>query len=267
MFSRGFWGLAWLVVTVLAGCTKSSAEPKAAKPPPVVKRFDPLVRAPASAPGDDGGLGGPQFEVAPFTPYGPPRPEGALTLTLDGEKVLRDGKPFDPAALPEGAVVLLVPVDDTFLAQVLGTLEALELRKVEAWLAHPNGSLAYPVQLFDEVEFGAWLDDPSPGKLRVVQRADGFELQTNMGKLPGVDPNGPSVPLRGGELDLATLRDGLEKIRGRFMTATQVCFLPSYGTPLEQLARAMAANYVSADRAHFERTCWVYPRRRGRDGG
>lgn len=256
----------WLSCSAALACTKPAPPEVKERPPPAqVKRFEPL--APTLAPGDDGGLGGPQFQVAPFTPYGPPPPEGAIALTLDGERVLSGGKPFALDSLGPDAVVLLVPLEDTFLAQVLGTLDALEHSGARVWLAHPGGAIAFPVDLLDEAGFGRWLDDPSPGKLRVVQRADGFELQTNMGKLPGFDPNGPSVPLRGGELDLATLRDGFEKIRGRFKTAKDLCFLPSYGTPLEQLARAMAANYVSPERAHFERTCWVFPRLRGRDGG
>jgi len=81
-----------------------------------------------------------------------------------------------------------------------------------------------------------------------------------MGKLHGGDPNGPTVPVRGGQLDLATLRKGLETLQKRFVSAPDYCFLPSFGMELSQTARAMAANYLSPETAYFPGTCLVYPR-------
>lgn len=163
--------------------------------------------------------------------------------------------------------MLLSPVGDTYLAQGAALLAALHDARVAVSLLHPDGALAFPLTLRDEAGFQVWLDEPIPGRVRIIQRADGFELTTAMGKLPGPDQNGPSVPVRGGQLDLATLRRGLVAVKGRFKNATDVCFLPSYGTALADVARAMAATWAAADQAVFEEACLVYPRPSARDAG
>ncbi|MBL8949581.1 MAG: hypothetical protein JNK82_02315 [Myxococcaceae bacterium] len=196
------------------------------------------------------------FKVAPFTPAGPPLPEGVKTVQLDGD--------MKPEAAPK---VLLVPVGETYLAQVTLLLGALDDAGSEVWLRHPEGPLAYRVELRDEAAWQEWLDDPVPGKLRVIHRADGFELQTNMGKLPGVDPNGPSVPVRGGRMDLPTLRKGFERVKQRFQEAPDVCFVPSMGLSLADIAAALATNYPTADAPIFSELCLVYPRPRVKDAG
>ena len=154
-----------------------------------------------------------------------------------------------------GVVVLAAPL-----------LAALDDAHLEVWLRHPDLPVAFPVALRDEPAFQRWLDEPVPGKLRVIHRADGFELQTNMGKLPGGDPNGPTVPVRGGQLDLATLQRGLARVRSRFADAPDVCFVPSFGMELQQTVRALAADYPEAGKPLFPGLCLVYPRP-PRDGG
>ncbi len=243
----------WLSLLIaLAGC-------KAAHPNAVDASVGRTVAAPGSARleplepvGDDSGVEQ-YFKVKPFTPVGRPVPADAVKVTVSGETHSWNGRDLK---------VLLGGVDDTYLAQAADLLSKLDDAHAEVWLKHPDAELAYEVVLRDEPAFQGWLDEPVAGKLRVIHRADGFELQTNLGKLPGPDINGPTVPVRGGKLDLATLQRGLEKIAGRFKGAPDLCFVPSFGMALNDTVRAVATNFVGADTAHFSATCLVYPRPR-----
>jgi hypothetical protein len=144
---------------------------------------------------------------------------------------------------------------------VSGLLAQLDDARREVWLLHPDAPIAFQVTLRDEPAFQAWLDHTEvPGKVRIIHRADGFELQTNMGKLPGGDPNGPTVPLRGGKFDLKTLQRGLQRLHSRFDTAPDLCLVPSFGMELSQVARALAADYTSADDRLFNELCLIYAR-------
>jgi hypothetical protein len=233
---------ALLLLLAVGGCR---GEKTAAEKPKPVEQFKPLTNE-----SDD------TFKVAPFTPAGPAAPEDAKIIELNGDTA--------PQVVPK---VLLVPVGDTYLAQVTPLLAALDDARAEVWLRHPQGPFAFKVKLRDEHAWQEWIDEPVPGKLRIIHRADGFELQTNMGKLPGGDPNGPSVPVRGGRMDLPTLRKGMERVKQRFKDAPDVCFVPSMGMPLADIAAALAANYPSADQPIFGELCLVYPRPRARDAG
>ncbi|MFO0594347.1 MAG: hypothetical protein U0228_03560 [Myxococcaceae bacterium] len=199
------------------------------------------------------------YEIVPFTPVGPPRPANAAVLKLVGDSM---------PAIPEGqAPVLLEAGEDEYLAQVADLLAALDDAHREVWLAHPDAPIAFKLTLRDAARFQEWIDEPVPGKLRVIQRADGFELKTNLGKLPGGDPNGPTVPLRGGQLDLTTLQRGFQKIQAKFKSAPDVCFVPSFGTTLHSIARAMSVDYVRPDAPFFEQLCLIYPRAGAVDAG
>lgn len=234
-----------LVAVVLSGCPEQ--KPAAPIPRATPRPLEPLERVTLDA----GDAREALYEVVPFTPVGPPVPQGARLVTLAGEKT----------AVPAGTgPIVFVPDEETYLAQLAPALSALSAGKDEVWLKHPDAPIAFKLKLRDAPEFQAWIDEPVPGKLRVIQRGDGFELQTNLGKLPGGDPNGPTVPLRGGQLDLTTLQRGFQRIQSKFKSAPDVCFVPSFGTELAKVARAMAVNYVSADTAYFAETCLVYPR-------
>ncbi len=65
---------------------------------------------------------------------------------------------------------LLVPDADTYLAQVAQLLAALDDGAVETWLLHPSGKVAFHVVLRDAPTFDAWLHQPKPGALRIIQR-------------------------------------------------------------------------------------------------
>ncbi|MDC0709597.1 hypothetical protein POL68_14090 [Stigmatella sp. ncwal1] len=221
-----------------------------------------------STPGKDAGGEAPGTPVAPVEVFGEPLPSKALRLELAGESIRVEGEPFaarppaEASRLAErvrGKAVLLVPDADTFLAQTSELLAALRQAAGEVWLRHPDADVAYPLVLRDEEGFREWLSEVAPGKLRIIQRADGFELSTSVGKLPGADPNGPSVPVRGGKQDIATLRRGLGLLKGRFKTAEDLCLVPSFGTPLAQAARALSGVYTAPGEPLFETLCLVYP--------
>ncbi len=240
--------LAALLLLVACKNEKATTAPAPADKPKPVEQFKPLTNE-----ADD------TFKIAPFTPLGPAVPDDVKRIELNGDTA--------PETAPR---VLLVPLGDTYLAQVTPLLAALDDAGSEVWLKHPDLNLAYKVELRDEKAWQDWIDEPVPGKLRVIHRADGFELQTNMGKLPGTDPNGPSVPVRGGRMDLPTLRKGFERVKTRFKDAPDVCFAPSMGLSVSDIASALAANYPTADEPIFGQLCLVYPRpgtRASRDAG
>lgn len=264
-----------LLVVMGAGCREEkSAEPlQSLKPEPL-----PSLAGSGGTP-VDAGLAGedgpPSVESAPV--YGEALPANALRLGLSGEQVRLGAetfeavRPADAARLAErvkGREVLLVPDADTFLVQVSELLVVLRDSAKAVWLKHPDGPVAYPLVLRDEDGFRAWLAEVAPGKLRIIQRSDGFELTTSVGKLPGPDPNGPSVPVRGGRQDLATLRRGLGLLKGRFKTSEDLCLVPSFGTEVAQAARALSGAYSAPGEPWFDELCFVFPTPRGaRDGG
>jgi hypothetical protein len=252
--------LTLIFVTMLAGCEeRKPAEPlPALAPAPLPRVVAEEGEAGAEAP----------FQVAPAEVYGEPVPEQALRVELVGETARLGGerlvasRPEDQARLRErmkGQVVLLVSDADTFLAQTSELLATVRGSAREVWLLHPDAPVAYPLVLRDEQGFQAWLAEVAPGKLRIIQRQDGFELTTSVGKLPGPDANGPSIPVRGGKQDIATLRQGLGKLKGRFTTSEDLCLVPSFGMELAQAARALSGVYVAPGESLFETLCFVYP--------
>jgi hypothetical protein len=145
------------------------------------------------------------------------------------------------------------------MAEVAPLLAALDDAHVATWLLHPGGTVAFPIQLRDEAAFDAWLDEPKPGKLRIIQRQDGLELVSGIGKLQGPDPNGPTVPVRGGRLDVGTTREGLQRLQLRFH-APDACLVPSFGTELRAAATVLSAFWSGQNEPLFEQVCLVYPR-------
>ncbi len=239
---------------VVGGCKEKTAAP--AEKPKAPEPFQPLI---AEEP-DGGPLTEREqiFQVAPFTPLGPSIPDGLTRIELNGDTAV-------PSPVP--ARVLLVPKGETFLAQVTPLLAALDDANAEVWFQHPDLPLAYRVTLRDEAHWQDWIDEAVPGKLRIIQRADGYELQTNMGKLPGADANGPSVPLRGGKLDLPLLRKGFVRVQARFHGAPDVCFAPTMGLAVADTVRSFASNYPEVEAPIFKELCFVYPRPKAPDAG
>ena len=185
-----------VVALAVLGCRGKQPEGSAPRPQP--KRLEPLERVVAHA--DAGGARGDEpFQVVPLKPVGPPAPSGATLVRLDGEGATVNGRRLEVRELK--GPLLLAPTPETYLAQVAGWLAQLDDARAEVWLAHPDEAIAFRLTLRDESSFQAWLDEPVAGKVRIIQREDGFEVVTNMGKLPGWDPNGPTVPLRGGQLE------------------------------------------------------------------
>lgn len=263
------------VLLALLGCQKSGpSEPVKLKAPEPLPRLYPFL-----PPLEDGGVDESRealYRVAPFKPWGPGIPGKAAravlaetTLSLNNAKVDVEDRPALEQLLKGlgGQPVLIVAQGETWVTHLAPLLAALDDLGIETWLLHPEASFAYPVKLRDAAAFGAWLEEPVPGKVRVIQRADGFELTTNLGKLLAADPNGPSVPVRGGVQDLPTLQKGLAAVKGRFKGAPDLCFMPSFGTSVADAVRAIAANWQGTDGPIFESLCFVYPRPVARDGG
>ena len=264
-------GVLLTALVLVAGCREEKpAEPLTSLAPPPLA---PLAADPVDAGGGDDAL----FRLAPAEVYGEEVPAQALRLELAGEAVRLGSQSFTPSRPAEasslaegvrGKAVLVVPDADSFMAQTSELLEVLRDSAAEVWLKHPDAAVAYRLVLRDEEGFREWLAEVAPGKLRIIQRSDGFELSTSVGKLPGGDPNGPSVPVRGGKQDIATLRKGLERLKGRFKTAEDLCLVPSFGTEVAQAARALSGVYTALGEPLFETLCLIYPTPpRRSDGG
>lgn len=253
----------WLALggLLFAACTEKPkpAAPMLVKPAPL----EPLIAERMSA--DAGTAADATYTVKPFTFTGEAVPEGALRVDVTGVTLHVAGEPATIASLKSKltaqSVVLLAYDADTYLAQTLELLALLDDAGAQVWLSSPDiSTLGWPVKLRDEANFNAWLDEPVAGKLRVIHRADGFELQTNMGKLAGGDPKGPTVPTRGGTFDLVTLQKGLDRVKQRFTGSPDVCFLPTYAMAMHHAARAIATNWISKDKVVYAEACLVYPR-------
>jgi hypothetical protein len=249
-------------LVALAGCQREESAPplKALAPAP-------LMPLEALLPADAGREAAFQVKAAPV--WGDAVPVAAVRLKLLGTFVQVGATRFDVAtsegldavvaAVGKGPV-LLVPDAETYLAQVASLLSALDDAAIETWLLHPAGQVAFPIALRDAPSFDAWLHEPKPGALRIIQRQDGLELVSNMGKLPGSDANGPTVPRRGGQLDVALAREGLERLKSRFAGAEMVCVVPSFATELRETAALLTAAWAGAGSPLFKSLCLVYPR-------
>jgi hypothetical protein len=236
------------LLLLLTACQEKPAPPLSSlKPPPL-----PAVQA-VGAPDASADAREAVFQIAPYEVFGDEAPSKADELFFSNGEAKREQSGQNPK--------LLTFDDETYLAQISERLAALDDSDAEVWFKHPHKDVAFRVKLMDEAAFQQWLTEPVPGQLRIVQRSDGLELTTNMGKLPGFDPNGPSIPVRGGKLDIPTLRASLEKLKQRFGSkAKQVCLLPSFGTELWKITEVMSGTFRANGDAIYEELCLVYPR-------
>ena len=250
----------WVCV-LCSGCEERSAPPLSTLAPAPLR---PLGSARA-----DGGTDPHRLPPAPV--WGAPLPAGAVRVTFAAGEARAGGAAASLRA--EGGVVallaaigkggaLLAPDAATYMAEIAPLLAALDDAKVPTSILHPGGAVSFPVELRDEATFDAWLDEPRAGRLRVIQRQDGLELVSGIGKLPGPDPNGPTVPVRGGRLDVATTREGLQRLQQRFH-ASDACLVPSFGTELRAVGTVLSAFWSGPKEPLFERVCLVYPRPAG----
>ncbi len=249
--------ISWVCVAG-SGCEERSAPP--------LSSLAPAPLQPLGAAGTDAGPDPHRLATAPV--WGAPLPAGAVRVTFRkgqaqaGASVVSLGADAGVSVLlgPIGkGPVLLVPDDEVYMAELAPLLAALDDAKVPTWILHPGGAVAFQVDLRDEPAFDAWLDEPKPGKIRIIQRQDGLELVSGIGKLPGTDPNGPTVPVRGGRLDVATTREGLQRLEKRFH-APDACLVPSFGTELRAVGTVLSAFWSGPKDPLFERVCLVYPR-------
>jgi hypothetical protein len=254
--------LCLISLVALTGCQREESAP-------ALKTLAPAPLAPLQAllPADAGREAA--YHLKPASVWGEAIPATAVRVQLEGGTVQVGGAeyPLDTAegralvlALLGKGPALLVPDTDTYLAQIAPLLAALDEGAVDTWLLHPSGKVAFHLSLWDAPTFDAWLHEPKPGALRIIQRQDGLELVTNVGKLPGGDANGPTVPRRGGQLDVALAREGLERLKSRFSDADTLCVVPSFATEVRETAALLSAAWASADGPLFTALCLVYPR-------
>jgi hypothetical protein len=251
-----------LALVVLAGCQRE-------EPAPPLKALAPAPLLPLQAvlPADAGREAA--YQVRPAAVFGQPVPAAAVRLLLRGSEVQVASDRFDVStaegcqkalAVCGNGAVLLVPDADTYLAQLAPLLATLDDAGTDTWLLHPSGKVAFHLALRDAAAFDTWLHVPRPGALRIIQRQDGLELVSNVGKLPGSDANGPTVPRRGGQLDVALAREGLERLKSRFLDADTLCVVPSFATEVRETGALLSAAWASADGPLFATLCLVYPR-------
>lgn len=243
-----FRGALGAVLLVGPGCKEEAPAPALTSLAP-----EPLPRIE-----DSGGAS----TVLPITPHGEKLPKDAEVFplsaqTLEGGELLKRAEQMSA----ETSVVLR-PDADVYLMQVAPLFSVLADRGSKVWLAHPEGDFGYRLMLFDEAAYQHWIDLPEPGRLRVIMRGDGYELATSVGKLPGPDRNGPSVPLRQGRHDLGRLRLAFEALLDRFSTEDMICWVPSFGMELQTVARSLAATFEDDGDSMLERQCLVFPRRK-----
>ena len=238
---------------LLAGALMVAAGCKEEAPAPPLTSLAPEPLSPVTATEGDSA-------VMPITPQGEKLPSDAQVFELNAT-ALEDGTLLQRAAqVSAGTSVVLRPDAEVYLVQAAPLLAQLADRGAKVWLAHPDGAFGYHLMLFDEPAYQHWIDLPEPGRLRVVMRGDGYELATSVGKLPGPDRNGPSVPLRQGRHDLGRLRLAFEALLDRFSTEDMVCWVPSFGMELQTVARSLAATYDDEGDPMLLRQCLVFPR-------
>ncbi len=158
------------------------------------------------------------------------------------------------------APALLVPDETTYVAELAPLLAALDDAHVATgsstrWSGRLPGG---PARRARRSTPGS--TSRSPASCAIVQRQDGLELVSGIGKLPGPDPNGPTVPVRGGRLDVATTREGLQRMQAPLPRA-DACLVPSFGTELRAVATVLSAFWGGPEASRSSSTvCLVYPR-------
>jgi len=253
-----------LGMVLLSACSQKNDSPPPLAPAPL-----PALGTSAPDPGGEQQAREALFEVEQVPVWGDELPSRALAIKVDAAIISIAGTQVDRLAsnwpeqvlraIGKHAPVMLSFDAERYFADVAELFALLAATDREVWLRHPDAEVAFKVVLFDNGRFERWLNEAKPGKIRVIQRADGFELQTNIGKMPGADPNGPTVPSRGGKIDLARLRRALALLKERFPNAPDSCLVPSYGTELPSIARALSGYYRGKGKRIFDALCLVYP--------
>ena len=121
------------------------------------------------------------------------------------------------------------------VAAILGSGETVCLRVAAAGQARCLDVLPRPASAL-----GPWMDAERPlAKIRLMVRADGMEIVTARGKIPGPDRYGPSVPTKGGRHDAALLSQSLAKLAAYFPDENHVALLASPQTSAQTVAMAL----------------------------
>src|SRR5262249_16066665 len=162
---------------LLLACSQKNDSPPALAPAPL----------PTLAPGGPDAGDEPArealFEVEQVPAWGDEPPSGALAIEVDAESISVAGAKVDRhasnwskqvlGAIGKHAAVMLSFDTERYLAEEAELFALLAALDREVWLRHPEAKVAFKIALFDNGRFERWLNEPKPGKVRVIQRADG----------------------------------------------------------------------------------------------
>ena len=134
------------------------------------------------------------------------------------------------------------------IALILGVEETICLRVAAAGASRCLDVLPQPA-----AALGGWMDAEKPlAKIRLMVRADGMEVVTVRGKIPGPDRFGPSVPTKGGKHDLALLAQSLARLAAHLPQEREAALLASPQTSAQTVAAALDA-LANASEDQFEK--------------
>lgn len=123
------------------------------------------------------------------------------------------------------------------IAAILGPSETICLRVAAAGQARCLDVLPRPSSAL-----GAWMDAERPlAKIRLMVRADGMEVVTSRGKIPGPDRYGPSIPTKDGRHDAALLSQSLARLAAYFPEENDAALLASPQTSAQTVAMVLDA--------------------------
>ncbi len=141
---------------------------------------------------------------------------------------------------------LSVPLSQ--IALILGREETICLRVAAQGEARCLDVLPRPA-----AALGGWMDAEKPlAKIRLMVRADGMEVVTVRGKIPGPDRFGPSVPTKGGRHDWALLAQSLARLAAHLSQEREAALLASPQTSAQTVAAALDA-LANASEDQFEK--------------
>lgn len=212
------------LLSALAGCSKA--------PPPV-----PAPPGLATIPAGHG---------SPYTPRPLLRIRDRALVLPSGERCPLSGScpglqalAGQPLAIELEASLIVAELSQPLglIAARLGPGETICLRVAAGGQARCLDVLPRPA-----AALGAWMDAERPlAKIRLMVRADGMEVVTARGKIPGPDRYGPSIPTKDGRHDAALLSQSLARLAAYFPEERDAALLASPQTAAQTVATALDA--------------------------
>ena len=140
--------------------------------------------------------------------------------------------------------VLLVPLGDTYLAQVTPAARRARRRRLRGLAQAPRGLIAFKVKLRDETTWQEWIDEPVPESCASSTAPTASSCRRTWASCPAR----PERPLGAGARRPHGSADPAQGLRAREAAASSdapdVCFVPSMGIAMADVISAFAANYL-----------------------